>query len=820
MPDIPLPFPVKYSPRDASRARGSLVKNCFEGVDAAGQPYMEKRAGQILTANGAGSGQGVFTQGGQVYSIALDTLYSSPPRGNSGWTTVSTFFNTHAISTPVDFKGFIWWVDPFPGYYRLCKGDLAGNISVVATSGFPFSAYGTLIVFNGYLWYIDVVPSNLGNGLSTYRTSDGVTWTLMSTSSSMPGREHHTITQFNGSLYILGGSNHAGSIYYQDCWKADDGYTWVQVPVTTPYAGGNYGVSYSFRGGLWLYIASGYYVSYDGGQNWISKGAGTNYPSAGLAEINGLLWTFTNIIAPHQWGSTSDGFNWNTSYYAPDLYQHSFVLFQNRLLMYPNAVNTALYEFNPYLGSYGSDAVAAGKTTLAALSPSVAGQYFTFSQIPATSYNGFFFKSIKDAYVYNLDTSTLTKISDADYPATTVPGHVLLDGTYYVMTPAGQIYGSALNDPTSWTALNAISCVAEPDGGIALARLQNYIAAFGAYTTEFFYDAGNAPPGSPLLPVQNAMVEIGCAAGGSVAGIENTLFFIGVGKQRDRSVYVFNGTVPQKVSTSAIDTILFSDNLSGVVSYCCKIKGQGLYVLTLPTTGITLVYCLDTKAWYEWTSAVAGSPRILGVGALTYGNGQAIVVDPSHGYADASMLLVSGASDNGCNGFKTISFIDANTYSYPITTLSAGTATGNIATIGYTETYFTGIFASGMNTDLVTQSRLTGDIQVIDEGTYLDNTLPILSRLRSVGVEGGTTAKKYFSALTLIAESLASFAYLRTTKDDYRTWSAPRAVSLATERKRFNRLGAAYRQAFEILHCDNTNFHVDSILLTIDKGVD
>ena len=34
----------------------------------------------------------------------------------------------------------------------------------------------------------------------------------------------------------------------------------------------------------------------------------------------------------------------------------------------------------------------------------------------------------------------------------------------------------------------------------------------GVHDGIFFYDAGNAPPGSPL-PVQNAMVEIGCAAG-------------------------------------------------------------------------------------------------------------------------------------------------------------------------------------------------------------------------------------------------------------------------------------------------------------------
>jgi len=824
MPDIPLPFPVKYSPRDASRARGSLVKNCFEGVDAAGQPYMEKRAGQILTANGAGSGQGVFTQGGQVYSIAVDKLYRNTQAAvNTGWSRISTSASYGALQTsssPIEFGGYLWFLTTTPA---LLKMDAAGVITTVATTGLTLNTNSSLVTLGGYMYAVVVGRNDSENGIRVYRTSDGASWTSMGYDATPKGRVGYACTVFGSKIFVTGGYDSLTPSYkHADLWATSDFITWTEQntsffwgPTDTTYA------AVSFSSYLWIL---GGYIPYQtayinrssDGHAWSYLGSVPYLIQSQPIVYGGFIWALLFNVDHYQWGYTSDGLSWNFSHYVPGYASASQTipgLLSSKMFCLTVGGGNSVDVFDPALPTSST-------TLISALTPSSSGKYFTFSQVPATSYNGFFFKSTTDAYTYNIDTNTLTEITDADYPATTVPGFVLLDGTYYIMTPAGQIYGSALNDPTSWTALNVISCVAEPDGGIALARLQNYIAAFGAYTTEFFYDAGNAPPGSPLLPVQNAMVEIGCAAGGSVAGIENTLLFIGVGKQMDRSVYIFNGTVPQKISTPAVDTILFADDMAGVVSYCCRIKGQSFYVLTLPTTGITLVYCLDTKAWYEWTSTVAGSPRTLSAGALTYANGQATVVDPGHGYADASVILVSGASETGSNGYKIITLVDTNTYTFPTITITSGTATGTITTTGYTETYFLGSFAAGLNTNLVTQSRLTGDIQVTGESTYLDGSLPIFARLRSVGIDGGTSAKKYFNALTLMAESLSSFVYLRTTKDDYQTWSAPRAVSLATERKRFNRLGAAYRQAFEILHCDNTNFHVDSILLTIDKGVD
>jgi len=230
---------------------------------------------------------------------------------------------------------------------------------------------------------------------------------------------------------------------------------------------------------------------------------------------------------------------------------------------------------------------------------------YAFIAIPEdTNPKSFFMKSTEDAYrVYDMD---MIQVLDPDYPAETVPGAAYLDGTFYVMTPLGYIYGSELEDPLTWSGLNVIKATSMPDDGVAIRRMVNYIVAFGKYTTEFFYDAGN-PTGSPLLPVTNAVALVGCSSAETIADTENTLYFMGVTRQQGRSIYRFNGTIPEKISTPAVERVISASDLSGVYAYFIKMKGHPLYVLTLVDLNATLVFDTLTNFWHEWTSLVPGS---------------------------------------------------------------------------------------------------------------------------------------------------------------------------------------------------------------------
>ena len=108
------------------------------------------------------------------------------------------------------------------------------------------------------------------------------------------------------------------------------------------------------------------------------------------------------------------------------------------------------------------------------------------------------------------------------------------------MDSTARIYGSDLNNPAAWNALNFITAIKEPGSGVALAKSQNYVIAFKEWSTEFFFDAGNAT-GSPLSPVDNGFSLIGCASGESLAEVDGTLFWVSQTKQNGRGVHMMIG---------------------------------------------------------------------------------------------------------------------------------------------------------------------------------------------------------------------------------------------------------------------------------------
>ena len=170
---------------------------------------------------------------------------------------------------------------------------------------------------------------------------------------------------------------------------------------------------------------------------------------------------------------------------------------------------------------------------------------------------------------------------------------------------SARIYGSASENPTSWSALNFISAASDPDSGIAITKHLNYLVVFGQWSTEFFYNAGTPGTGSPLAVNQGAKLEIGCANGYSVATAEHTVLWVGNSMTNGKSVYMLVGLTPTRVSTKYIDKFLNDSPMTAsdsIRSYIFKIAGHTLYVLTLDDINKTFVYDIDEKKWYNWTS--------------------------------------------------------------------------------------------------------------------------------------------------------------------------------------------------------------------------
>lgn len=199
-------------------------------------------------------------------------------------------------------------------------------------------------------------------------------------------------------------------------------------------------------------------------------------------------------------------------------------------------------------------------------------------------------------------TADLNSI-DPDFPATTVKGIVYLNGATYVMDSSAQIWGSAINSVDtagSWSALNFIAAQAEPDRGVALAKQLVYVIAFNEWSTEVFFDAGNAT-GSPLGNVQGSKLSYGCATAESVQEIDDRLFWISATKSAAVQVSMMDQLQHKVISTEPIDRLIQGSSLLDVASTQLKINGHSFYIITLRDINLTLVYDINEDEWHQWT---------------------------------------------------------------------------------------------------------------------------------------------------------------------------------------------------------------------------
>lgn len=203
-------------------------------------------------------------------------------------------------------------------------------------------------------------------------------------------------------------------------------------------------------------------------------------------------------------------------------------------------------------------------------------------------------------FAYVWDDTTLTQVTDVDFPSARMPGSGYLDATTYVLTPKAEIFGSDFNAPLSWDPLNIIIAQIEPDQGVALSKQLVYIIIHKNWTTEVFYDAQNASA-SPLGTVQGAKVPYGCVNGESVQSMDDMLFWVSTTRSASAQVVLMDNLKAQIISTSPIERLLDNSSLDLVYSWTFKDEGHSFYVLTVPSMNLTLAYDIKQKLWWQLT---------------------------------------------------------------------------------------------------------------------------------------------------------------------------------------------------------------------------
>lgn len=430
-----------------------------------------------------------------------------------------------------------------------------------------------------------------------------------------------------------------------------------------------------------------------------------------------------------------------------------------------------------------------------------------------SAYNGTYqVATVADAthftYTFAGGTSPATGTITATGGKVTVPGIVFLDGYFFVMTNRGIIYNSDLINPTVWSGLDFLTAQIEPGDGVCLAKSQNYIIAFKEWSTEFFYDAGNSV-GSPLSTVGNGFTLIGCASGDSVASLDGTLFWVSKTRQKGRAVYLMEGLNQQPISTPDIERVLNLSTLATVYSYGVKIAGHAFYILTLVDLNLTLVFDMTSKTWAQWSSLTAGTPT--SVTSITLSGTTATVTATAHGLSDGDPTNIAGAVQSAYNGIKSISYVDANTFTFQTTAGTTTPATGTITQTPYTETYFKYTkYVNALSRDLV-QHETNGTLCELTDTAYADVGNPVNVMVRTAKLDGGNTNFKSFSRLEIIGNKVDGTAYVRYSGDDYVTNSKYRPIDLDQDRSAINRLGSDRRRSFEIKYLGSTSLQLTAI---------
>jgi hypothetical protein len=205
-----------------------------------------------------------------------------------------------------------------------------------------------------------------------------------------------------------------------------------------------------------------------------------------------------------------------------------------------------------------------------------------------------------NGYTWTIATDTFATISDPDFLAA---DQVTFQDGYFIFNKIAsqQFFISDLNG-VAFDALDIATAEGSPDNLVGIHSLNQNLYLFGKQSTEVFYNSGNAD--FPFERIQGAINGVGCSAAFSIQEVANSIIFVGGDKTGTGIVYRMQGYQAQRISTSAIESIirgLSADDLADATAWTYQQGGHAFYCLNLPSHDATWCYDATTGLWHERT---------------------------------------------------------------------------------------------------------------------------------------------------------------------------------------------------------------------------
>jgi hypothetical protein len=204
---------------------------------------------------------------------------------------------------------------------------------------------------------------------------------------------------------------------------------------------------------------------------------------------------------------------------------------------------------------------------------------------------------------YLFDGANFNPISNGILPP--VSDVAYLSGRFvYVCQGTDTFFYSEIDDAANETGLDFATAEASPDPNVAIGVLDEQLLFFGTQSVEFWATSSDAT--APFQPVVGRGFQRGCAARGSVAFADNSLFWLG----DNRVVYRADASSPTRISSSSIeDKLRQCANIAGVTGWAATFEGHEMYVMNVPGVGSYAYDCSRLNAkeagrgeWAEWQS--------------------------------------------------------------------------------------------------------------------------------------------------------------------------------------------------------------------------
>jgi hypothetical protein len=206
-----------------------------------------------------------------------------------------------------------------------------------------------------------------------------------------------------------------------------------------------------------------------------------------------------------------------------------------------------------------------------------------------------------NGYIFTDSPDTLTTIVDVDFVANGAPQYVeYMDGYFIFTTATNKFIVSALNDGLAYNALDFGS--GEKVGGnlVGLLVFRGQLFLFGENTMAAYQ---NRPSGADFPFVFSGLeIDKGLDAPFTVVKTSDAFMFIGGGVNESPAIWAFSGSNVQKVSTTAIDSLLQREDLT--TSFAWTYAQKGAYFIGFSLLSTVLVFDIISQRWHERKSQI------------------------------------------------------------------------------------------------------------------------------------------------------------------------------------------------------------------------